>query len=105
MKISQYLVIIFACFMFKIHANTLTTDTLRRFGINSHIMHTPLYFKEKESIKEKKAKNQNHAKKGTQKPLKHQKTKRSKNRKLYDKMIPTTYGDDITTTKYPLLNL
>ena len=59
MKIFQYLVIIFACFMFKIHANTLTTDTLRRFGINSHIMHTPLYFKEKKSNKKK----ENHSKK------------------------------------------
>ncbi len=105
MKIFQYLVIIFACFMFKIHANTLTTDTLRRLGINSHIMHTPLYFKEKESIKEKKVKKQNHAKKTTQKSLKHQKAKRSKKRKMYDEMTPTTYRYDITTTKYPLLNL
>ena len=59
MKISQYLVIISACFMFKIYANTLNTDTIRRFGINSHIMHTPLYFKEKKNNKKK----ENHSKK------------------------------------------
>ena len=59
MKACQYLVIISACFVCNIHANTLTTDVHRRFGINSHIMHAPLYFKE--STKEKKVQKQNHA--------------------------------------------
>ncbi len=47
---------------------------------------------------------QNHANKATQKPLKHQKAKRSKKRKI-DEITPTTYKDDITTTKHPLSNL
>ncbi len=34
-------------------ANTFTTDIHRRYGINSHIMHIPLYLKKGEKTKDK----------------------------------------------------
>jgi len=34
-------------------ANTFTTDIHRRYGINSHIMHIPLYLKKSEKTKDK----------------------------------------------------
>ncbi len=37
-------------------ANTFTTDIHRRYGINSHIMHIPLYLKEIEKTKDKMVK-------------------------------------------------
>lgn len=51
-----YLFVIITSFVSTMIANTFTSDVHRRYGINSHIMHIPLYLKEQEDTQEKMAK-------------------------------------------------